>query len=63
MKKNIKDARITAQLFSKEHLHVDVRVMTKPGRPAVVCASSFVYRERILDGWTVAATYRNGIEV
>ena len=47
---------------SVEHPHNTVRVLDKSRKHAVVCASEWVYRERILDGWHVVTTYRAGKE-
>lgn len=63
MKKSVEEAKARAQKLSAEHPHNTVRVLDKPRKHAVVCASEWVYRERILDGWHTAAAYKAGKEV
>ena len=62
MKKSIEEAKVQAQKLSAEHPHNTVRVMDKPWKYAVVCASEWGYKERVLDGWYVVTTYRAGKE-
>ena len=38
-----------------------VRVMTKPRKKPVVCSSEFVYRERVLDGWSTYCWFTAGM--
>lgn len=63
MKKSVEEAKAQAQKLSAEHPHNTVRVLDKPRKHAVVCASEWAYRERILDGWHVVTAYRAGKEV
>ena len=63
MKKSVEEAKVQAQKLSAGHTHNIVLVLDKPRKHAVVCASEWVYRERILDGWHVVTTYRAGKEV
>lgn len=63
MKKSLEEAKIQAYRHSMLHPGTTVRVMDKPRKHAIVCASEWVYRERVLDGWHTVLTYRNGKEV
>ena len=59
-KKSLTEAENRARQHSVEHPSITVRVMDKYRKHAVVCASEWVYNERILDGWHTVVTYRNG---
>ena len=63
MKKSVEEAKARAQKLSAEHTNNTVRVMDKPRKHAVVCASEWVYKERVFDGWNTVVTYRAGKEV
>lgn len=63
MKKSIAEAMQRAQQQSAEHPHNTVRVMDKPRKHAVVTASEWVYKERILDGYVTVAVFKDGKEV
>lgn len=60
MKKSISVKMDEAKALSKQHPKIAFRVMDKAGEKAVVCASDWVYRERILAGWHVVVSYMNG---
>lgn len=59
-KKSLVLAMEEAQQLSIHHPGVVFRVMDKPRKRAVVNSSEFVYRERILDGWTCYCKFRDG---
>ena len=63
MKKSIAEAMQRAQQQSAEHPGVIVRVMDKPRKHAIVTASEWVYKERILDGYVTVAVFKDGKEV
>ncbi len=63
IKKSLEEAKVRAQQHSAEHPGVTVRVLDKIRQHSVVCASEWIYKERILDGWYTAATYKAGKEV
>ena len=59
MKKSLEEAIIQAY----RHSMLYPGMMDKPRKHAIVCASEWVYRARVLDGWHTVLTYRNGKEV
>lgn len=60
MKKSLKEATARAQRLSAEHPNNTVRVMDKPRNRAVVCASEWIYKERVLDGYVTVAVFKDG---
>ena len=62
-KKSLDEAVIEAKRISFVYPKIVVRVMDKKYSKAVVCISSWVYKERILDGWHVVTTFKNGKEI
>lgn len=60
MKKSVYEAMEQAKKHSEDFPTIRVWVMDKPRKHAVVCASDFVQRERIVEGWTVLAEFQNG---
>lgn len=60
MKKSFVKALEEAQKHSEKFPTIHVWVMDKPRKSAVVCASDFVRRERILDGWATVAEFKGG---
>ena len=63
MKKSLELALVKAQEHSKKFPDILVRVMDKKGKRAVVTASDWIYRERVLEGYYTKAEYRNGERV
>lgn len=63
MKKSVYEAMERAKKHSEDFPTIRVWVMDKPRKHAVVCASDFVQRERIVEGWTVLAEFQNGKRV
>lgn len=63
VKKSLEEAKGQAQQHSKEHPGITVRVMDKLHKRSVVCASEWVYKERVFDGWHTVVSYRAGKEV
>lgn len=59
-KKSLVLAMEEAQQLSIKHPGNAYRVMDKPRKRAVVTGSDWIYRERILDGWTCYCTFLNG---
>jgi len=59
-KKSLAKARTQAQEISARNPGVTVWVMDKPNRKAVVVIFEWVYRERVLDGWTCYCKFLNG---
>lgn len=49
-----------AQMQSLQHPGTMVRVMTKGQKKPVICCSEWVYRERVLEGWTCYCKYLDG---
>lgn len=62
-KKSIEEAMIRAKQHSAQYPDRTVRVLDKLHKHAVVCASEWVYNERILDGWYTVVSYKAGREV
>lgn len=63
MKKSLQIAIEEARKHSLEFPNITVRVMDKPRKSAVVTASEWTYRERILDGWHTVVIFAGGQEV
>ena len=63
MKKSLELAFVEAQEHSKKFPDILVRVMDKKGKRAVVTASDWIYRERVLEGYYTEPEYRNGESV
>lgn len=63
MKKSIIEAMEQARQHSAVYPDMIVRVMDKPRKHAVVTASEWIYRERVLAGWHTVATFKNGKEL
>lgn len=63
MKKSIAEAMQRAKAHSLEHLGITVRVLDRPRKHAVVCASEWIYKERVLEGWRTVAVFKDGKEV
>ena len=63
MNKSLELALVEAQEHSKKFPDILVRVMDKKGKRAVVTASDWIYRERVLEGYYTKAEYRNGERV
>lgn len=63
MKKSLGEAEYNAKLHSKMNPDMDVWVMDKKSQRAVVCASEWICKQRILLGWHIVKTFRNGKEV
>lgn len=61
-KKSLDEAIVQAKQISLEYPKVVVRVMDKKYSKAVVCISSWVHKERILDGWHDVIAFKNGKE-
>lgn len=62
-KKSLVIAIESAINHSKEFPDILVRVMDKKNKRSVVCASEWIYKERVLSGWSTVASYKNGIKV
>lgn len=60
MKKSLMQARQQAIESSKEFPNTRMYVMDKPNGKAVMTASEWVRKERILAGWYTVETYLNG---
>lgn len=60
MKKSIESAMEQAKRHSENFPAIRVWVMDKPRKHAVMCASDWVYRERLLEGWVCLAEFKNG---
>lgn len=60
MKKSLIEAMVEAEAHSKKFPEILVRVMDKKGKRALITASEWVYKERVLSGWFTVATYKNG---
>ena len=63
MKKTVLEAVENAKLHSKMNPNNDVWVMGKKKKHAVICANEWVRKQRIMSGWRVVKTFRNGKEV
>lgn len=63
MKKSLTEAEYNAKLHSKMNPDIDVWVMDKKSQRTVVCANDRVRELRILHGWHIVKTFRNGKEV
>jgi hypothetical protein len=63
VKKSLVEAEHNAKLHSKMNPYIDVWVMDKKNKRAVVCAFEFVRKNRILHGWHIVKTFLNGKEV
>lgn len=59
-KASVDEALERARKHSLEHPGVTVWVMDKKRQHAVISASEWVHKERILDGWREVAAFRNG---
>lgn len=62
MKKSLKEAIEKAKAHSQQYPCTICMVMDKKGRHAVVCASAWAYRERVLEGWHTVAKFLDGKE-
>lgn len=58
--KSLLSAMERAQMDSLRHPEILYRVMYKKRCRAVYTASDWIYRERILDGWTTYCTFKAG---
>lgn len=63
MKASVKRAIEEARVLSEVHPTIKYTVMDKKGKRAVVTGSALVYKERILEGYTVVAKFFGGEEV
>ncbi|MGN0398843.1 MAG: hypothetical protein ACI4EO_01830 [Blautia sp.] len=63
MKKSLEEAMNRAKQMSVEHPDIAYAVMDKKRKRAVVTSCGFVLKERILEGWTMVAKFKNGKEV
>ena len=63
MKKSIEAARVRAQKFSAMYPNNMVYVFDKKGKKAIISVSDWIWRERILEGWSPVALYKAGKEV
>lgn len=62
-KKSLEMAKAEAMKLSQEHPTILYRVMDKRGQMAICTGSSWVYAERVRDGWYTVAAYKGGEEV
>lgn len=62
-KKSLEIALVEAQKASKEYPNVELRVMDKKDCKAIYTGSSWIYRERVLEGYHTVATYKGGVRV
>lgn len=63
IKKSLQDALKVARKVSGEYPDTAIRVMDKKGAKATYTASSFVYRERVLEGYHTVTIFKSGEEV
>ena len=47
--------------MSRQHPGIFYRVMDRPGGAPVITGSDWVYRERVLMGWSTLAVFRSGV--
>lgn len=60
VKQSVMEAMQRAEKHSAEYPDIPVWVVDKPRKQAVVCASEFVCRNRIMEGWVIVAEYKAG---
>ncbi len=63
MKKSLKQAINNAIVHSRLFPDITVYVMDKPRKKAVVSTVDWIVRERILEGYSTVARYRNGKKI
>ena len=60
-KAEIKKTLRRAREMSHQHPGIFYRVMDRPGGAPVITGSDWVYRERVLMGWSTLAVFRSGV--
>lgn len=63
MKKSLEQAKKSAIEHSKQFPDIIVYVMDKPKKRAVVSTVEWVVKQRVFEGYSTVAKYKNGEEV